>query len=61
MEYKNLCCNENFKHKFDEKLKERFFNTYKCSNHNNNKFIVLLRKGVYPDEYVDDWEKFNET
>ena len=22
---------------------------------------MLLRKGVYPYEYVDDWEKFNET
>ena len=26
-----------------------------------NKFILLLRKGVYPYEYMDDWEKFNET
>ena len=22
---------------------------------------MLLRKGVYPYEYVDDWEKINET
>ena len=22
---------------------------------------LLLRKGLYPDEYMDDWEKFNET
>ena len=21
----------------------------------------MLRKGVYPYEYMDDWEKFNET
>ena len=21
----------------------------------------MLRKGVYPDEYVDNWERFNET
>ena len=26
-----------------------------------NKFILLLRKGVYPHEYMDDSEKFNET
>ena len=28
---------------------------------NNNKFILLLQKGVYPDKYIDDWEKFNEA
>ena len=22
--------------------------------------ILLLRKGTYPYEYMDDWEKFNE-
>ena len=22
---------------------------------------MLLRKGVYPYEYMDDWEEFNET
>ena len=60
-EYKCLCCNKIYQRKFHEKLKERFFNTYKFSNHDNNKFILLLRKGVYPYEYMDDWEKFNET
>ena len=25
------------------------------------KFILLLRKGVSPYEYMDDWKKFNET
>ena len=24
-------------------------------------FILLLQKGVYPYEYMDDREKFNET
>ena len=42
IEYKCLCCNKNYQHKFDEKLKEQFFNTYKFSNHDNNKFILLL-------------------
>ena len=26
-----------------------------------NKFIFLLRIGVYSYEYMDDWENFNET
>ena len=41
---------------------------YKClsynidnNNNNNDKFITLLRKLVYPYEYMNDWEKFNET
>ena len=25
------------------------------------KFILLLRKGVYPYEYMDSWERFDET
>ena len=40
--YKCLCCNRNYRHKFDEKLKERFFNAHKFSNNNNNEFILLL-------------------
>ena len=44
-----------------KKIKKFFFNTYRFFNHKNNKFIILLRKDVYPYEYMDDWEKFNET
>ena len=55
-----MICNKNSQRKFDEKLKERFFNTYKFYN-DNNKFILLLRKGVYPYEHLDNWEKFSET
>ena len=40
IEYKCLCCNKNYQHKFDEKLKERFFNTYKLSNRDNNGFVL---------------------
>ena len=31
------------------------------SNNDINRFILLLRKVVYPYEYMDEWEKFNET
>ena len=44
-----------------ETKKRRYFNTYKLSNHDNNNFILLLQKDVYPIEYIDDWGKFNET
>ena len=61
IQYKCLGCNKIYQRKFNEKLKERFFNTYTFSNHDNNNFISLLQKGVYPCEYMDDWEKFNEA
>ena len=46
-------------------MKKRFRNTFKFSNNVSNKdinkFVLLLRKGVYPYEYMDEWLKFNET
>ena len=61
IEYKYLCCNKIYQRKFDERLKERFFNIYKFCNNDNNKFILLSQNGVYPYEHMDDREKFNET
>ena len=58
---KYLSCNKDYSNKFKEKLKEQFKNTFKFSNNVINKLNLLLRKGVYPYEYIDDWEKFNET
>ena len=54
-------CNEFYSKKLNEKLKRKFKNTYKLSNNDINKFILLLRKDVYPYEYMDDWKKLNET
>ena len=34
---------------------------YQFCNGDHNKFVLLLRKGVYPYEYIDSWENFNET
>ena len=50
-------CNIYYKKKFNKELK----NTYTFCINDLNKFILLLRKGVYPYEYMDSWERFNET
>ena len=56
-----LSPNKDYSNKFDEKLKKKSKNTFKFSNNDINKFILLLRKGIYPYEYMDEWGKFNET
>ena len=61
IEHKCLFCNNNYWQKFDEKLKEKYFNIYKFFNHDNIELILFLWKGVYPYEYMHDWEKFNKT
>ena len=38
-----------------------FSNTYNFCSGDINKFILLLRKGVYPYEYMDSLERFFET
>ena len=40
---------------------KKFKNTFSFCNNDLNKFILLLRKGVYPYEYMDSWRRFNET
>ena len=42
-------------------LIEKFPSIYRFCNNNLNKFVLLLRNGVYPYEYMDSWEKFDET
>ena len=54
-------CNGYYKKKFNKDLIKKFKNTCSFGNNDLNKFILLLRKGVYPYEYMDTWEKFNET
>ena len=52
---------KNYEKEIKKELIERFASTYKFCNNDLNKFVMLLRKGVYPYEYMDGWDKFNET
>ena len=54
-------CKQRYKKKFNKDLIKRFACAYSFCNNGLNKFILLLRKGVYPYEYMDNWERFNET
>ena len=45
---KRLTCNKDYTNKFDEELKRRFKNTFKFSSSDINKFILLIRRRVYP-------------
>ena len=50
---KCINCNKNYRLHFDKELIQRFANIYKICDKDINKFILLLRKGVYPYEYKD--------
>ena len=61
IKYKCLSCNKEYLNNIDKELKKTFKNIFKFSNNDINKFTFLLRKGIYPYEYMNEWEKFNET
>ena len=42
-------------------LIKKFPRMYQFCNGDLNKFVLLLRKGVYPYQYMDSWERFDET
>ena len=42
-------------------LTKKFPSIYQFCNGDINKFVLLLRKVVYPYEHMDSWETFNET
>ena len=49
-----------YRKKFNKELIKRFVSTYEFCNNDLHKFVLLLRKGVYPYEYMDNWERFSE-
>ena len=53
-------CNAYYRKKFNKDLIKKLKNTCSFCNNHINKFVSLLRKGVYPYEYVDNWERFSE-
>ena len=42
-------------------LIKKFQNIYQFCNGDINKFVLLLKKGVYPYEYIDSWKRFDEA
>ena len=61
IKYNSLSCKKDYSNNIDVELKHRFKNTFMFSNNDINKFILLLRKGVCPYEYMDERKKSNET
>ena len=59
--FKCFNCKQNNEYDFNKELIKRFASTYEFCNKDLNKFVLLLRKGVYPYEYMDNWERFSET
>ena len=54
-------CNKNHNKDFNKDLINRFASTYKFCDGDIDKFILLLRKRVYPYEYMDSWGRYDET
>ena len=58
--YKCTQCKEEWKNPINELIK-KFPIIYQFCDGNLNKFVLSLRKGVFPYEYMNRWERFNET
>ena len=53
-------CKQSYRKKFNKELIKRFASTYEFCNNDLKKFVLSLRKVVYPYEYADTWERFSE-
>ena len=54
-------CKNSYRKDLNKELIKRFKNICEFCNEDISKFVLLLRKGVYPYEYMDSWERFDET
>ena len=50
--FRCLECKKNYKKDFDKELINKLSSAYKFCNEDINKFILLLKKGVYPFEHM---------
>ena len=60
LNYKCKECKKSYTKVTNESIKN-FPTLYKLCNGDLNKFFLLLRKGIYPFEYMDSWERFDEN
>ena len=56
---------EKYKFELEEKLNDKIYNseilrTYRFCDWDLNKFLLLLRKWVYPYKYIDSWSKIKK-
>ena len=59
LNYKCKECKKPYTKVTNESIKH-FPTFHKFCNGNLKKFFLLLRKGIYPYEYIDGWERFDE-
>ena len=60
LNYKCKGCKKRWLKLIIESIK-KFSNVYQFCNEDIKKFVLLLRKGVYPYEYMYSWKRFDET